>query len=120
MTYRVIIQPRAVREIWAAAQWIEDQSKSSAKAPRWVHGIRASIDTLKGNPKCCPVDPDSKAFGAEVRVLLYGKRQGKHRVLFAIRGDTVRVLTVRHSARQSLSEEMGWSESDDEEGGTLH
>ena len=118
MTYRVIIQPRAVREIWAAAQWIEDQSKSSAKAPRWVHGIRASIDTLKGNPKCCPVDPDSKAFGAEVRVLLYGKRHGKHRVLFAMRGDTVHVLTVRHSARQSLGEEMG--QADDEGNDPVH
>ena len=44
-------------------------------------------------------------------MLLYGKRHGKHRILFAIRGDTVHVLTVRHSARQSLSEEMGQDET---------
>jgi plasmid stabilization system protein ParE len=120
MTYRVIIQPRAHRDIRATAQWIDDQSKSSARALRWVRGIRARINTLKANPKRCPVDPDSNAFGAEVRVLLYGKRYGKHRVLFTIQGDTVRVLTVRHSARQSLSEEMGRDEADDEDGGTLH
>jgi hypothetical protein len=32
-----------------------------------------------------PVDPDSDAFGEEVRILLDGKRQGKFRILFAIR-----------------------------------
>jgi plasmid stabilization system protein ParE len=113
MTYRVIIQPRAERDIWAAAQWIEDQSKSSAKALRWVRSIRARIETLRANPTRCPVDPDSDAFGEEVRVLLYGKRHGKHRILFTIRGDTVHVVTVRHTARQSLSEEMGQQADDD-------
>ena len=107
MTYRVIVQPRAERDIQAAAQWIEEQSKFATKALRWVRSIRASIETLKANPKRCPVDPDSDAFGEEVRLLLYGKRRGKHRILFVIRGDTVRVLTVRHSARQSLGEESG-------------
>jgi hypothetical protein len=34
MTYRVIIQPMAERDIWAAAQWIEDPSRSPAKALR--------------------------------------------------------------------------------------
>jgi hypothetical protein len=37
-------------------------------------------------------------YGEEVRVLLSGKRRGVYRVLFTIRGDTVQVLTVRHSA----------------------
>ena len=113
MTYRVIIQPRAERDIEAAAQWIEDQAKSPAKAVRWARSIRANIGTLKANPKRCPVDPDSDAFGEEVRVLLYGKRHGKHRILFAVRGDTVHVLTVRHSARQGLSEEMGQDRPDE-------
>ena len=118
MTYRVFIQPRAERDIWAAAQWIEDQSKSPAKALRWARGIRSKIETLKTNPKRCPIDPDSEAFGEEVRVLLYGKRHGKHRVLFAMRGDAVHVLTVRHSARQSLGEEMG--QADDEGNDPIH
>jgi hypothetical protein len=74
------------------------------------------METLKVNPKRCPVDPDSVAFGEEVRVILYGKRHGKHRILFAIRGDTVHLLTVRHSARRSVFEEMGQDESEDENG----
>ncbi|MGO9443149.1 MAG: type II toxin-antitoxin system RelE/ParE family toxin [Thiobacillaceae bacterium] len=116
MTFRVVIQPGAERDIWAAAQWIEDQSKSPAKALRWVRGIRAKVETLKANPKRCPVDPDSEAYGEEVRLLLYGKRHGRYRVLFAIRGNTVHVLTVRHSARRSLAEQMEQDEVDGEEG----
>jgi plasmid stabilization system protein ParE len=117
MTYRVIIQPRAERDIWAAAQWIEDESKSAAKALRWggARGLRAKMETLNAQPKRCPIDPDSEAFGEEVRVLLYGKRHGTRRVLFSIRGNTVHILTVRHSARRSLAEEM---EHDEEEGDT--
>jgi hypothetical protein len=73
---------------------------------------------LRANPQRCPVDPDSDAFGEEVRVLLYGKRHGKHRILFAIRGNTVHVLTVRHSARRGLAEEMGLEAEGDE--GPVH
>jgi plasmid stabilization system protein ParE len=112
MTYRVIIQPRAQRDIGTAVQWIEDQSKSAAKALRWVHSIRAKFGTLKANPRRCPVDPDSAAFGEEVRVLLHGKQHGKYRILFAIRGDAVHVLTVRHSARRSVAEELGQDEGE--------
>src|SRR5947209_7512491 len=106
MIDRVILQPRAERDLQEAARWIRDQSRSADTALRWLRGIRAKIDSLKTNPQRCPIDPDSEAYGEEVRVLLYGKRRGIYRVLFAIRGDEVRVLTVRHSARRSLAEEI--------------
>src|SRR3954470_16794795 len=106
MIYRVILQPRAERDLWAIAHWIEEQSKSPAKALRWVRGVRAKIATLKASPQRCPVDPDSAANGEEVRTLLHGKRHSKYRILFAIRGDVVHVLTVRHSARQTRIDEM--------------
>jgi plasmid stabilization system protein ParE len=106
MRYEVVIQPRAARDIWAAAEWLEDRSRSPSKALRWVRGLRAKIETLKADPKRCPIDPDSAVYGEEVRLLLYGKRHGKFRVLFAIRDKTVHVLTVRHAARRSLTDEM--------------
>ena len=105
MTYRVILQPRAEEDIRRAAFWIRDRSKSPA-ALRWARGLRAKIATLKSNPGRCPVDPDSAAYGAEVRLLLYGRRGGVYRVLFTIQGNAVRVLTVRHSAQRSIAEEM--------------
>jgi plasmid stabilization system protein ParE len=107
VTYRVILQPRAEGDIFAAADWIHAESKSSAIALRWVRGLRAKIASLSSKPQRCPIDPDSDAYGEEVRVLLHGKRHRKYRILFAIRGNVVHVLTVRHSARQSLAEEHG-------------
>lgn len=110
MTYRVILQPRAERDIRAAARYLLEISKSRTTALRWARGVRAKIETLRSNPERCPVDPDSEAYGREVRVLLYGRRPGVYRVLFALEGDVVQVLTVRHAARRSLLEEQ------DEEG----
>jgi plasmid stabilization system protein ParE len=101
MTFSVIIQPRAEHDIEVAAGWILDESGSSAVALRWVRGIRASIAKLKSSPFRCPVAPDSDDYNEEVRLLLHGGRRGQYRVLFAVRGNTVRVLTVRHLARQA-------------------
>jgi plasmid stabilization system protein ParE len=114
MTYHVVIQPRAERDIRTSALWILGQSGSGATALRWARNLRARVATLKTSPQRCPVDPDSEAYGEEVRVLLYGKRRGVYRVLFAIRGDTVHILTVRHASQRSLAEEMA---EDDPNGG---
>jgi plasmid stabilization system protein ParE len=113
MTFRVIVQPRAEREIRETAFWIREQAKSPTPALRWARGIRAKIETLKEFPHRCPVDPDSAVYGEEVRVLLFGRRPRVYRILFAIRGNVVHVLTVRHSARRSLrdaQEEIGEEE----------
>ena len=117
MIYRVVLQPRAERDIQAAAYWIHQEAKSSAVALRWLRHIRSKMASLRSNPQRCPIDPDSDAYGEEVRVLLHGKRHRKYRVLFAVRGDVVHVLTVRHSARQSLAEERG---GDDDDPDALH
>jgi plasmid stabilization system protein ParE len=100
VSFRVVIQPRAQHDIETAADWILDQSGSAAVALRWARGIRASIAMLRDKPLRCPVAPDSGAYGENVHVLLHGTRRGQYRVLYAVRGDTVQVLTVCHSARQ--------------------
>lgn len=116
MSFRVVIEPRALADIESAAFYLLDRSKSARVAQRWVRGIRAKIATLKTIPRRCPIDPDSVAYGEEVRLLTYGKRQGVYRVLFAIRGDAVHVLTVRHSAQRRLADEETETE-DQGEGG---
>src|SRR5580700_10729234 len=113
MTYHVVVQPRAERDIQIAAHWKLGQSASLATAMRWARGLRAKIATLKTSPQRCPIDPDSEVYGEEVRVLLHGKRCGVYRVLFIIRRDTVHVLTVRHSAQRSLADELAEDESDE-------
>jgi plasmid stabilization system protein ParE len=112
MTYRVVLQPQAERDIQSQARWIVEQSNSPTTALRWVRSIRAKIDSLKTSPLRCPIDPDSVVYGEDVRVLLFGKRSKKFRILFLLREDTVRILTIRHSSQRSLAEEM---EADDVE-----
>jgi plasmid stabilization system protein ParE len=114
VTYHVILQPRAERDIQQAADWIRQDSNSSAITLRWVRSIRTKITSLRSNPQRCPIDPDSDAYGEQVRVLLHGKRHRKYRVLFALRGNIVHVLTVRHSARQSLAEEIDADDVEDD------
>jgi plasmid stabilization system protein ParE len=110
MTYRVVVEPRAERDIQLAAHWILGQSGSRATAVRWARKLRGTIATLKVNPQRCPIDPNSDVYGEAVRVLLHGKRRGVYRVLFVIRRDTVHVLTVRHSAQRSLADEIAEDE----------
>ncbi len=69
MTYRVILQPRAERDIRHVARWKLERAKSPESALRWVRSLRAKIDTLKASPHRCPIDPDSDVHGVEVRVL---------------------------------------------------
>jgi plasmid stabilization system protein ParE len=106
MTYQVILQPQAERDIQRQARWIVEQSNSPSIALRWTRSIRSKISTLKASPLRCPVDADSDAYGEEVRVLLHGKRHKKFRILFVVRGDVVRILTIRHASQRSLSDEM--------------
>ncbi len=61
---------------------------------------------MKTSPERCPIDPDSDVYGAEVCVLLHGRRRGVYRILFTIRTDIVHVLTVRHSTQRSLADEL--------------
>ena len=105
MTYRIYLQPRAERGLVEASRFIHEASSSAAIALRWVTNLRAKLDSLGVNPERCPVDPDSGAYGREVRVLLFGRRTGTYRILFTIEEGSVHVLTVRHSARRSLLEE---------------
>jgi hypothetical protein len=64
-------------------------------------------------PAAVPCRSGLRAYGEEVRLLLYGKRYRKYRVLFAIRGDVVHVVTVRHAAQRSLREELGGDDADE-------
>ena len=76
-----------------------------AHAVRWFNGLEAAILRLASQPERCPVAPESDEFGRNIRQLLYGRRSGRYRVLFEIRGNTVHILHVRHGKRRRLGEE---------------
>jgi plasmid stabilization system protein ParE len=101
MAFNVEITRRALREIDQALAWLA--GRSPAAAARWHSQLLDAIDTLEANPSRCPLAPEAEWYaGGELRQLLYGKRLGIYRVLFELRGATVYVLCVRHSAQDLL------------------
>jgi plasmid stabilization system protein ParE len=98
--YRVIIQPPAAANVDEAYRWVVERAPASAN--KWLNGLEAAIRTLEDFPQRCPLAEESRAFDMEIRQLVYGKRVGAYRVLFAIVEDTVHVLHVRHGRRHRL------------------
>lgn len=103
MNYSVLLQPRANRDALRQAQYIALTSARAAN--EWLKDFDAALDTLAIFPERCALAHESKKLNKPVRELLFGKREGKRRILFVIEGDTVRVIAVRHSAQSDATAE---------------
>jgi plasmid stabilization system protein ParE len=104
MTYRIVVEPAAEREIRSAVRW-KTENASAAVAAKWYNGLIKKVDSLRRQPSRCPLAAENDKFPEEIRELLYGppgKRKHKHRIIFTIREDTVHILYVRHTARDEL------------------
>jgi plasmid stabilization system protein ParE len=99
--YRLIIQPPAFDDLDEAFQWIKERSPEAAA--RWFSGFVEAIDSLSTSPQRCGLAPENDAVEPEIRQLLYGRRSGVYRALFTIAGNEVRVLHIRHAARQTMT-----------------
>ena len=102
-TYRLVIQPPAFDDLDTAYQWINERAPEAAA--RWFNGFVDALNSLTKSPERCGLAPENHAMGPEVRQLLYGRRNGVYRALFTITGGEVRVLHIRHAAREPLSAE---------------
>jgi len=98
--FHVIIQPPAAAEMDEACLWIAEHNPDAAV--KWFLGLQEAIQGLATFPERCPLAPESDAFKEEIRQLIYGRRTGRYRIFFTIRGDSVRILHVRHGARNYL------------------
>lgn len=65
--------------------------------------IRRKHRVPSSQPQRYRLAPESTELRREIRQLLHGKRSGRYRVLFEIRGTTVHVLHVRHGRRRWLA-----------------
>ena len=72
MTYRIIIEPTAEREIRSAVRW-KTENASPTVAARWYNGLIQKIDTLRRRPTRCPLAAEDDKFDEEIRELLYGR-----------------------------------------------
>jgi plasmid stabilization system protein ParE len=101
MAFRVEVSPRAFEDLDAIAGYIRRHG-SFESAEGWFNGIMDAIKTLRQAPPRCPLAEESRQLRTEVRLLLYGKRNRRYKVYFAIHTgtETIRVLHVRHWARK--------------------
>jgi plasmid stabilization system protein ParE len=104
MTYRIIVEPTAEREIRSTVHW-QTENSSRAAAARWYNGLVRKIETLRRHPTRCPLAAENDKFPEEIRELLYGRagrRRHRYRIIFTIRRDAVHILYVRHTARDEI------------------
>lgn len=98
MAARFEFTPRAALELALAFERLTERSPEFAE--RWRDGLFAKIETLRNFPKLCPIAPEARRWGAEVRELSYGKRQqGIYRILYRVDGDVIQVLAIVHSSK---------------------
>lgn len=100
MAHSVHITARALREIEKAIEWLAERSRPAAA--RWHQQLVEAVRSLENNPERCGLAPESEWYPGELRQLLHGKKRGVYRILFEVRGDTVHILRVRHSAQELL------------------
>lgn len=97
MSFKVTVEKEAEEDMKETARWIAQYSPE--KATLWYFDVLEAIESLENFPARCPLAPESKKFGAEIRHLIFGK----YRILFIIEDETVYVLRIRHQAQDVLS-----------------
>lgn len=103
MAFHVELSDRAQADITAIYDWLRSQKAGDA-GERWFLALREAITSLSSLPARCPLAPESRESPVEVRQLLYGSKPHVYRILFAVEGNVVRVLHVRHGRRRPASQ----------------
>src|SRR5437660_12710683 len=104
--YEVRLSEPAEIEIEAA--YLGRMRFGQPAADRWYAGLARALESLSQLPRRCPVAPESDVLGGEVRQMIYGQGRGAYRVLYRVlepeegSPGIVRILHVRHAARQHL------------------
>ena len=105
MAYRVEMTALAEDDLESMYLWLKS-SQSVEIANVWYNQMDAAINSLETFPNRCPVAPEGREFGIEVRQLLHGNRRSAYRIIFHIKSvseiEVVRVLRIRHSAQKNL------------------
>ena len=101
MTYEVVIQPRALRDLNESQTWAAKHAPLTAR--RWVNRFIDHLHTLARNPERCGLADEARKAKREVRQLLFGKRPNVYRALFVIEARQVRVVRVLRAQRRALT-----------------
>jgi plasmid stabilization system protein ParE len=102
MAFRVELSAQAQSDVAAIYDWLKSH-EAGETGERWFVALRAAIASLADMPTRCPLAPESQDSPVEVRQLLYGRRPHVYRILFAVEGDFVQVLHMRHGRRRPMT-----------------
>jgi plasmid stabilization system protein ParE len=104
MAFRVVLTDKAEADVASVLGWFQQQHATDAGG-RWFAQLMARLETLENHPMRYALAPESAELGREIRELLLGRRRYKYRLLFRIIGNTVEILRVWHSSRDSITRE---------------
>ncbi len=96
MKYRVILLPRAARDLDKAYLWASRHAPETAA--HWFNRFHTALQTLTTNPQRCSIAVETELVDREIRQLLFGKHRNVWRALFTIQADEVRVLHFRRAS----------------------
>ena len=102
MAFRVEISAAAQIEADEILNWLIAQHAGETGL-RWFRALYDANDSLDTFPQPCPVAPENDLFPEDIRQLLYGRKPQQYRILFTIEGETVLIIHVRRSRRQSFA-----------------
>ncbi|CAN5357049.1 hypothetical protein BH10ACI3_BH10ACI3_05030 [soil metagenome] len=89
--FEIRYNPAALKDIaesfeWGVRSWGPDAAR------KWFNDLEQTIESrLSLMPERCPLAPENSQFDLEVRHLI----QGRYRILFTIKGDTVVIIYFR-------------------------
>ena len=99
MAFRVELSNRAQADITAIYDWLRSQPAGDA-GERWFAALREAISSLSSLPLRCPVAPESRESLRWTSARSCTAGSHVYRILFAVEGDVVRVLHLRHGRRR--------------------
>jgi plasmid stabilization system protein ParE len=97
MSHRVRITQEAEGQISAIRSYIAEESPDSAR--RWQIGLRERLRSLRDFPERHEIAFPASQVGRDVRHTFFGT----YRILYAIDGASVVIVSVRHGARRPVS-----------------
>jgi len=99
-THSIILTTPAFDEIDAIISILRDYSPEAAQ--RWYARFWAILKSLEWSPERFPIAPEDEHFRIGLRQVVFGKRKTATRILYRIRGSTVRILRVRFGRRDVI------------------
>lgn len=86
---------RAEEDILGAVDRITDPLTAS----RWFGRLMAHLERLSDSAEWYGLAGEADELGLELRETFFGKKRGRYRILYEIRGNVVRVITDRYGSR---------------------